>query len=161
MRDPDVPPPTTELAHIVPWSKVKEHTSTTLIALCPHVPHPVRQRRDRSSIAARTSATSGLLTSRYSETERRLLDLYASGDLANRTFLADRPMDFDFMYLLEDGFLLKPVQTAAFSITFDDGRSIPQGPTQYILTDKGLSSLSVGARVLRWTITTTPNDSFR
>ncbi|MCX4672404.1 HNH endonuclease [Streptomyces sp. NBC_01381] len=62
-----------ELAHITPWTKVKEHTFENLIALCP----TCHTRYDRGDIDRRAmvqyKANLGLLNSRYTDTERQLL----------------------------------------------------------------------------------------
>ncbi|MFD0548809.1 HNH endonuclease signature motif containing protein [Streptomyces rectiviolaceus] len=70
-----------ELAHITPWAKVREHTFENLIALCP----TCHTRFDRGEIDRRAmlqyKSNLGLLNSRYTETERQLLQALAQQEL--------------------------------------------------------------------------------
>ncbi len=94
----------TEIAHIDPWSKVQEHTFENLITLCANC----HSRYDRGEIDRKAMRmykhNLGLISGRYGETERRLLDLFVRNPTrTSETF--PHSMDFEFMYLLEDGVL--------------------------------------------------------
>lgn len=64
-----------EVAHIEPWSKVKEHAFDNLIALCPN--HHTRfdlERRIPKSSMLKYKANLAVLNGRYSTLERRLIE---------------------------------------------------------------------------------------
>lgn len=67
---------TTEIAHIVPWSQVREHTFENLIALCPNC----HSRYDKGEIDRQSMRmykhNLGLISGRYGDAERRLLDVF-------------------------------------------------------------------------------------
>src|SRR5579864_5139251 len=67
-----------EIAHIVPWAKVREHAFENLIALCPtcHARYDNGQI-DRLSMKG-YKANLGLVSGRYSDTERRILEYFAT-----------------------------------------------------------------------------------
>jgi hypothetical protein len=93
---------TTEIAHAVPWSEVREHTFDNLIVLCPNC----HSRYDKGEIDRQSmlmyKRNLGVLTSRYSESERRLLEVFARSP-GTRTLGLHHNMNFEFMYLLLDG----------------------------------------------------------
>lgn len=124
---------TTEIAHIDPWAKVREHTFGNLIALCPNC----HTRYDKGEIDRQAmliyKRNLGLLTSRYCEAERRLLDMLVQAQPGTVAADFDRAMDFEFMYLLRDGLLVKVQQQGGVFIS-----GVRQGPERYILTDQGL-----------------------
>ena len=96
-----------ELAHIVPWEKIQEHTFENLIALCPtcHTRFDSGQI-DRLSMK-QYKANLGVISGRYGEMERRLLDVLAANQAAGRFRLA-LGSSIQLMYLVKDG-LLKQV----------------------------------------------------
>jgi len=73
-----------ELAHIEPWSRVRNHTFGNLIALCP----TCHARYDRGEIDRKAmlqyKAALSVLNSRYSDLERRILEQFAVRRLAWR-----------------------------------------------------------------------------
>lgn len=75
----------------------------------------------------------GLLTSRYGEAERRLLEMLVQAPPGTAAAHFDRAMDFEFMYLLRDGLLVKVQQHGGVFIS-----GVRQGPERYSLTDQGL-----------------------
>ena len=97
--------PTTEIAHIQPWSEVQDHTFENLIALCPncHTDYDQRRRFDRVSMRG-YKAKLGLINSRYSPFEIRVLELFAESPQATEVHLnhSDR---LHILYLLKDGLL--------------------------------------------------------
>ena len=120
-----------ELAHIVPWSKVREHTFGNLIALCPNC----HSRYDAGMIdrqsMLRYKANLSVLTSRYGDLERRVLEALAAAPVGESIQLPGG-LDILLMYLLNDGLLVE-VQSAG-------GRAIIMGiPASkfYRLTEKG------------------------
>lgn len=123
---------TTEIAHIVPWANVQQHTFENLIVLCPNC----HTRYDKGEIDRQSmlmyKRNLGLINSRYGEAERRLLDLFARNTGA-RAAQFDRAMDFEFMYLLQDGLIVKVAQQGGVFIS-----GVRQGPEQYVLTDAGV-----------------------
>lgn len=96
-----------ELHHIVPWAQVREHRFDNLIALCPtdHA-RATKGEIDRQSILA-YKRNLAVLTSRYGEMERRLLDMFAANRRPGEAvgLQIERSMDFELMYLLKDGLL--------------------------------------------------------
>lgn len=120
----------------MPWADTREHTFENLVALCPNChTHYDRQEIDRQSMLM-YKRNLGLVSGRYGEAERRLLDMFAKTPNP-RQFIADRPMDFEFIYLIEDGLLSKPAQKPIMVYTLA-GATYPMGPTPYWLTDDGL-----------------------
>lgn len=117
---------------IVPWAKVKEHTFENLIALCPtdHA-RAEKDEIDRQSLLT-YKRNLGLVASRYGEMERRVLDLLAR-DSGNGVFQTNTAMDFEFMYLIEDGILTSTPSSAHMSI----GGTVVAGVWTYMLTEKG------------------------
>jgi hypothetical protein len=67
-----------EIAHIEPWSKVKEHTFDNLIALCPtcHTRFDSPTGEIDRKAMRQYKANLGILTSRYGEIERRFLEQF-------------------------------------------------------------------------------------
>lgn len=97
-----------EMAHIVPWSQVREHSFENMIVLCAVDHHRYDTGRiPRKSIEA-FKANLGLLRGRYSDAERRILEAFA----ANAPFLLDKielpipgGMRYTVMYLVRDGLI--------------------------------------------------------
>lgn len=94
-----------ELAHIVPWSEVRGHTFENLIALCPtcHTRYDTHQI-DRLSMKG-YKANLGLVSGRYGEIERRILDQLAI--TRQDRFRLPGGWDIPLMYLLRDGLIVK------------------------------------------------------
>jgi len=99
--------PTTEIAHIVPWTEVNEHKFENLIALCPncHGLYDRDKKIDRKSMLL-YKANLGLVYCRYGEFERRILGIFCDLPKANAILLPGWH-DIHVYYLLKDGFLLK------------------------------------------------------
>ena len=93
-----------EIAHIIPWAKVQEHTFDNLIALCP----TCHSRYDHAEIDRKAmqqyKANLSVLNGRYGDLEQRVLRKFSKENLANQIWL---PGGFDIllMNLTEDGFL--------------------------------------------------------
>jgi hypothetical protein len=93
-----------ELAHIVPWCEVKKHEFSNLIALCLNC-HTAFDNGRIDRIAMRQyKANLGLLHSRYSDTERRILIHFVLNPGEDVSLLPGG-MEILVMYLLTDGYL--------------------------------------------------------
>lgn len=92
-----------DLAHIVPWSKVQEHTFENIIVLC-----AVCHRRFDSGVIPKASilqfkANLSLLTHRYSQMEYRALTFFANNEVEDSLVTTLDP--FVFSNLIDDGHL--------------------------------------------------------
>ena len=119
-----------ELAHIVPWSKVRVHRFENLIALCPtcHTRYDTGQI-DRLSMKG-YKANLGLVSGRYGEIERRILDQLAITRVSR--FRLPGGWEIALMYLLRDGLIVKAPKVGGQIII--NGRS----PTDdYLVTTAG------------------------
>lgn len=122
-----------ELHHIRPWSEVKAHTFDNLIALCP-TDHARATKGEIDRKAMRIYKRNlAVVNSRYGEMEHRLIDLFAANEGSSAVQL-DRDMDFEFMYLIEDGLLVKRLASSNSSAMIN---GVVQGPWLYLLTDEG------------------------
>jgi hypothetical protein len=95
-----------ELAHIVPWERVRAHTFENLIALCP----TCHARFDRGDIDRLSmsgyKANLAVVASRYGDFERRVLDILTENPTAEGILLPGG-REIDLLYLLKDGLLIK------------------------------------------------------
>jgi hypothetical protein len=102
--------PTTEIAHIIPWSKCKEHTFGNLIALCPNC----HTRFDANQIDRKAmqtyKANLSLLNSRYSDLEKRIIYSFIK-DQSKKEILIPGGLDLMLMYLIEDGMIIDTGKT--------------------------------------------------
>lgn len=102
--------PTTEIAHIIPWSKCKEHTFNNLIALCPNCHTRFDSNQiDRKAMQA-YKANLALLNSRYSDLEKRIIDAFIK-DRSKKEILIPGGLDLMLMYLMEDGLIIDTGKT--------------------------------------------------
>ena len=97
-----------EMAHIIPWSEVREHTFENMIVLCA-VDH---FRYDNNKIPRKSieafKANLGLLRSRYSDAERRILEAFALDDrplTTNNAWPIPGGTAYTVMYLERDGLI--------------------------------------------------------
>ena len=131
---------TTEIAHIVPWATCREHDFEDLIALCPNC----HTRYDRGEIDRKSmriyKANLGILTARYSDFERRILDELAQhpGNSAVRLPVGYRPL---LSYLIRDGLLTEPHLDTTIGHAFS-GNIPMMGVEQYELTTSGRELLA-------------------
>lgn len=98
-----------EMAHIQPWSKVREHTFENMIVLCA-VDHT---RFDRGEIPTQSvqayKRNLALLHGRYSDAERRVLEAFAQmpdGELSLNGLPIPGGTRYTVMYLLQDGLVM-------------------------------------------------------
>jgi hypothetical protein len=93
-----------EIAHIIPWEQVKEHSFDNLIALCP----TCHSRFDKGDIDRKAmqqyKANLSVLNGRYGDLEQRVLRYFAEHPDADEIELPGG-LDILLMYLLEDGLL--------------------------------------------------------
>jgi hypothetical protein len=124
-----------ELHHIVPWETVHEHTFQNIVALCP-TDHARAEHGDIDRKALRMyKANLGVINSRYSDFERRVLEQLALSG-ANAIDLANA--DFQMLYLLRDGLLLDtgaPVVGGVQRVMRSGGFEMT--PKRYVLTASG------------------------
>lgn len=136
----------TEMAHILPWSKVQKHEASNLIALCPND----HARFDAGDIPVKAiqhiKHNQVVLSGRYSELEVRVLQFFGEHPNEHRICL-DWSMGLLYQRLLDDGFLLPDPgdQDAAMKVNWtesdDPGApvvfSVPMGPRLLNLTAAG------------------------
>ena len=126
--------PTTEIAHIEPWAKVREHSFENLIALCPNCHH----RYDKGEIdrlaMQRYKANLGILTSRYGDIERRVLKRFADHPEETIIEVEGGEWDIFLMYLLEDGLLEDQSEKLQPNVSW-----LGTGVRRFMLTEKGRS----------------------
>jgi hypothetical protein len=134
-----------EIAHIEPRkADGSNDTFQNLIALCPtcHTRYD-KGEIDRPSMR-QYKVNLGTLNSRYGEMERRLLDYFASNPGVDAVNLS-RDMDFEVMYLRQDGMLSRAIVGGGMFMSGPQGRTQIAGVVQYGLTDRGKDLVS------RWT----------
>jgi hypothetical protein len=119
-----------EIAHIVPWASVREHTFDNLIALCPtcHTRYDTGQI-DRKAML-QYKANLFLLSNRYGDLEQRILRIFAENPQANNIAIPGG-LDILLMYMLEDGLLVDTGQNSGVILA-----GVPSAKV-YQLTDKG------------------------
>lgn len=121
-----------EIAHIVPWNKVKEHTFDNLIALCP----TCHTRYDKGDIdrqsMLRYKANLSVLGGRYGDVEQRVLQSFAENENAD-TIVLPALFDVLLMNLLKDGML---VNGGSGGAVISVG-GINSSPVYYRLTPNG------------------------
>jgi HNH endonuclease len=95
-----------EIAHIVPWATVKEHTFENLIALCPncHSRHHKKEIDRKSLLQYKANLT--LLNSHYGDLEQRVLKIFAAYPERDSVWL-NKSLDILLMYFVEDGLIVK------------------------------------------------------
>ena len=108
--------PTTEIAHIIPWSKCKEHVFSNLIALCPncHTRFDANQIDRKAMLAYKSNLA--LLNSRYSDLEKRIIDHFIKNP-SIKEILLPGGLDLMLMYLLEDGMLIDTGKTTGIILS--------------------------------------------
>jgi hypothetical protein len=116
--------PTTEIAHIVPWSESHDNSFENLIALCPncHTRYDNKEEIDRKSIRM-YKRNLGILNSRYSEIERRLFAIIA--ETGRRFFIFYAGFDIMLMNAVRDGFLTPRADMDGFVHSDEDNRDYP------------------------------------
>ena len=126
-----------EVAHIVPWSDVREHTFDNLIVLCA-VDHT---RYDRDEIPRKSMQVFkdnlGLLRGRYSDAERRILEAFANlpgQPEPDAGFPIPGGTAYTMMYLVKDGLV---------TVHPNNGISLGGLPPYEIvvLTERGLATV--------------------
>ena len=121
---------TTEIAHIIPFSEIKEHTFNNLIALCPNC----HTRFDKGQIDRKSmqiyKANLALLNSRYGTYERRILEDFVKHP-EHKVVNINSGVLILANYLIEDGVL---TQTGGRLVgSFPDSDYV----VEFSLSDKG------------------------
>ena len=125
---------TTEIAHIVPWSKCREHRFENLVALCPncHARFHKGEIDKKSMLIYKVNL--GLVNSRYSDFERRVLHLLIDSAATEISLPAGyEPLLY---YLIRDGMLSPPVPDRSVGGMFS-GDQVLAGRAIYRLTELG------------------------
>lgn len=131
---------TTEIAHIVPWATCKKHEFENLIALCP----TCHTRYDGGEIDRKSmriyKSNLAILTARYSDFERRILDELAQkpGESAIRLPVGYRSL---LLYLIRDGLVTEPKVDTSIGHAYS-GNIPMMGIEQYELTTSGREFLA-------------------
>jgi len=121
-----------ELAHIVPWSKCKEHKFENLIGLCPNC-HTRYDKHQIDRKAMRIYKLNLLLVnSRYGDLEQRVMKRFI-GDRTLTDFWWFADMEILLQRLIDDGLLAASGQTQLVG-----GLS----QNQYVLTKQGTDYVS-------------------
>jgi hypothetical protein len=117
--------PTTEIAHIIPWSEVETHEFQNLIALCPNCHTRYDKKEiDRKAIVHYKMNLS-LINSRYGDLEQRVLRGFSQSDVGDKQYLP-KQLEILVDYLVEDGLIEK-----------DEFKSALGEWHIYLLTEKG------------------------
>jgi hypothetical protein len=118
-----------DIHHIVPYEKCQEHVFDNLIALCCicHERYHRYKDIDQKSLEI-YKANLGLLSNRYGEIERRVLQYFCDQPKSTKIRLSGLS-EILVLYLLKDGFLLKT----------SEGPHINGSPSweEYMLTETG------------------------
>jgi hypothetical protein len=129
-----------DVAHIEPWSKIRDHTFENLIALCPNC-HRRHHKGEIDNASLRIyKANLSIVNERYGEYERRVLEAFAATPDAQGIVLTGA--DLHVLYLVRDGLLIDegpPPGGARMTLG-----GVEMGPKAYRLTTKGR------AFVTRW-----------
>ena len=134
-----IPP---EVAHIEPWSKVKEHTFDNLIALCPtcHTRYDAPHGGIDRKAMRQYKANLGSLTSRYGEIERRFLEQFIGKPTV---FSIQMPAASDLLMLnlVRDGMAVRGFVSPTLGLLVPNGASAHIDFTgiqeTYSITEKG------------------------
>ena len=130
---------TTEIAHIVAWSKSRDNSFENLIALCPncHTRYDQKKDIDQGSMVM-YKRNVGILNNRYGEIERRIFEMLAKS--GERVFVLGPGGDVMVANAVKDGFFEdKQVKGMDWSLTGSDGfrKDFPMTFT-YWVTDTGV-----------------------
>lgn len=120
-----------EIAHIIPWETVKEHTFDNLIALCPncHDKYDKKHEIDRKAML-QYKANLSVINHRYGDLEKRVLELFAEDPTARFIWLPGG-LDILLLYLIKDGLLSESGKDSGIYMS-----GVPSAK-EYALTDKG------------------------
>ncbi len=126
-----------EIAHIEPFTQVKKHEFPNLIALCPTCHTRYDQEEIDRKAMRQYKANLGLLTSRYGEVERRVIEYFAENPNESKVYLAGG-MQLLVRYLVKDGYLDVGQPYMASAITRGDVQSmLVESQCPYYLTPTG------------------------
>lgn len=130
---------TTEVAHIVPWTKTQDNSFENLIALCPNCHTRFDQKKEIDQLSMKMYKQNlSILNNRYGEFERRLFEILAAS--GERVFVVGSGGDILLANAVKDGFFEdKNVAGMNLDITGSNGfkKSFPMSFT-YWVTDAGV-----------------------
>ncbi len=123
-----------EIAHIIPWETVREHTFNNLIALCPncHDRYDKKHEIDRNAMR-QYKANLSVINQRYGDLEKRVLEYFAEHPNEDYIWLPSS-LEILLWYLLKDGLLVDAIGRG-FSIHISIRDTYSQ--KRYNLTTKG------------------------
>ena len=123
-----------QIAHIIPWEIVREHTFDNLIALCPncHERYDKKGEIDRKAML-QYKANLSVINQRYGDLEKRVLEYFAEHPSENCIWLPSS-LEILLLYLLKDG-LLADATGRGFSINISIRDAFAR--KRYDLTSKG------------------------
>ncbi len=118
--------PTTEIAHIEPWEKVKEHGYENLIALCPNC----HTRADKGKIDRKSlyiyKRILQRLTDRFDRFELNILDELKKGNpiimAGNMLLLVKNLIDESFVCFVRGGVIIEGIPSNVRVILTDKGK---------------------------------------
>lgn len=107
----------TEIAHIEPWSKVKQHLFENLIALCPNCHTRADQKKEIDKACLKQYKKNlAIINNRYNEFERRIFEYCAQ--TGERLFVLGLGGDLFVGNAVKDGFFVdKKIQSGNFTVT--------------------------------------------
>jgi hypothetical protein len=134
---------TTEIAHIVAYSKTQDNSFENLIALCPNCHTRFDQKKEIDELAVKMYKHNlGIVSGRYGEFERRIFEIVAKS--GERVFVVGAGGDILLANAIKDGFFEdKNVSGMNLDIKSDDGyqKSFPMSFT-YWVTDSGIDFIN-------------------
>jgi len=123
-----------EMAHIIPWEKVHEHSFENLIALCP----TCHTRYDKGEIDRKAmlqyKANLSVLNGRYGDLERRVLRYFAERINEDAIWLVGG-LEILIMNLLKDDLIIDTGKTNG--VSFGDDDFMVDAGRLYQITAKG------------------------
>src|SRR5260370_25250110 len=98
-----------QIAHIIPWETVREHTFDNLIALCPncHERYDKKHEIDRKAML-QYKANLSVINQRYGDLEKRVLEYFAEHPNEGYIWLPSS-LEILLMYLIKDGLLVDAI----------------------------------------------------
>lgn len=123
-----------ELAHIIPWEKVNEHSFDNLIALCP----TCHTRYDKGEIdrlaMKRYKGNLTIVNGRYGDLEKRVLQYFVDNPAKGEVVLFGG-LDFLLMNLVKDGLIEDTGHQGGVGLGGEYG--VVWSEKAYRLTEKG------------------------
>lgn len=127
-----------EIEHIEDYAKVQKHEFHNMIVLCRNC-HGMKGKGPRAldrTALKQLKANLGITNQRYNDTERRILEYFATNP---ETELISLPStEVLYSYLIKDGLLAKSMEALDGTVVVEvDGTEYPVGSWTYELTETG------------------------